>query len=238
MIRILVVSLFVCASGLKITASKPAHPEKFDNPLFDSYEDYVNSQNSKTSQLLDGCREGVVKKAVNPEDMKYLAKYMKEELHLPFTNKFALTHGTRCGYEQQYFINALKEQGEKVSVLGTEISPNAKDFPYTIVWDFHEVKPEWEGKADFVYSNALDHSYNPKYAVQQWMKEVSPKGALVLEHNKWHKQRNGKIDIFRAKLEEYEQLIKSAGNFKITKVLENPMHVNTDHAKYIIVQHA
>ena len=29
---------------------------------------------------------------------------------------------------------------------------------------FPEVKPEWIGKADFIYSNSFDHSYDPACA--------------------------------------------------------------------------
>ncbi|MBK6621188.1 MAG: hypothetical protein IPG32_10020 [Saprospirales bacterium] len=47
-------------------------------------------------------------------------------------------------------------------VIGTEISDSASKFSHTIEWDFHEVKPEWIGRADFIYSNSFDHSYDPE----------------------------------------------------------------------------
>jgi len=255
MFRIVILSLLVCASSLRLQGSDDdfvQDPEKYGiRTTFDSYEDYVKAQDRKTSNVLDLCRSGVDKKAVDDQDMKFLVDYMKDTMHLPFTHKFALTHGTRCGFEQKYFIEALKEKGEKVSVLGTEISPNATDFPYTIVWDFHKVKPEWEGHTDFVYSNALDHSYNPEHAIRQWMKEVAPEGVLILEHNYWHTRHNKDVDLFGTSLEGYKELVKKAGNFKLVDVVKNPYRADAivkerwrqvgeaDKAThYLIVQHA
>ena len=60
-----------------------------------------------------------------------------------------ICHGTRRGVEQEWFSSCLN-----ADVLGTEISTTASQFPNTIEWDFHEVKPEWVGAFDFVYSNA------------------------------------------------------------------------------------
>ena len=65
-------------------------------------------------------------------------------------------HGTRQGFEQKWFSKNLE-----CKVIGTEISDNANDYKNTIEWDFHNVKKEWIGSVDFIYSNALDHSYDP-----------------------------------------------------------------------------
>lgn len=230
-------NLLICATSLNlkkyVSNIHDIKPDEFGNPLYSSYEDYVESQDSKTSKILATC--GVKKTHwVNEEDIQFLADYMKK-MKLPFTNKFGLNHGTRCGFEQKWFMEALPD----VKVLGTELSPEAKDFPNTIVWDFHEVKPEWEGKVDFVYSNALDHSYNPEYAVQQWMKEVSRNGVLVIEHTDGHTKKGlkGKIDIYGGTLQEFEELITHAGNYTIHKVLESPTRKSI-HARFIIAQHA
>jgi len=70
--------------------------------------------------------------------------------------KFAICHGTRRGNEQTWFRKYLS-----CEVIGTEISDTADQFPYTIQWDFHDVKPEWLDRCDFIYSNSWDHSYDP-----------------------------------------------------------------------------
>ena len=71
-------------------------------------------------------------------------------------------------------------------VLGTEISETATQFPMTIQWDFHEVKPEWLSAFDIVFSNSWDHSYDPRLAFSRWLSCVAKGGALVLEWSKVH----------------------------------------------------
>lgn len=90
---------------------------------------------------------------------------------------FGLCHGTRRGLEQKWFAEKLG-----CEVIGTEIAESAKDFPNTIQWDFHEVKPEWVGNVDFIYSNSLDHSYDPAHALRQWMSCLKPGGVCLIEH--------------------------------------------------------
>ena len=80
-------------------------------------------------------------------------------------------------------------------MLGTELAPmTAKMSQWTINWDFHVVKPEWRHNADFVYSNALDHSPNPKLAVTQWMREVASHGVLILEWSE-HFSGSGRTSV-------------------------------------------
>jgi len=87
-----------------------------------------------------------------------------------------LCHGTRNGFEQT-FVNA---QG-KFDVIGTDISPTAADFPNSVQWDFHDVKPEWVGAFDFVYSNSLDQAWDPRKALATWLNQLSENGVVVLE---------------------------------------------------------
>jgi hypothetical protein len=89
-----------------------------------------------------------------------------------------LCHGTRNAAEQKYF----KDFYPNADVLGTEISPTANDFPMTVQWDFNQVNKEWVGKYDIVYSNAFDHSCNPKQTLSVWKQQLTPDGKLYLEH--------------------------------------------------------
>jgi hypothetical protein len=95
-------------------------------------------------------------------------------------------------------------------VLGTEISASATQFPNTIEWDFHDVKPEWVGSVDFVYSNALDHSYNPEMCLTQWMSCLKPGGYCILHWSTGHRTSNP-WDPFGAELEEYRTMIDGLG---------------------------
>ncbi|NNE53553.1 MAG: hypothetical protein HKN30_14265 [Sulfitobacter sp.] len=112
-----------------------------------------------------------------PEDhIRLLSGHL---LALGLNPKFGLCHGTRQGFEQSWFRDLLPGQPE---VIGTEISDTAKFFPHTIQWDFHEVKPEWVGVTDFIYSNSWDHSYDPVKALTAWISCLAPGGAMLLDH--------------------------------------------------------
>ena len=75
-----------------------------------------------------------------------------------------LCHGTRNATEQRYFLESFPQ----AKITGTEISPTADQFPMTVQWDFHEVNADWTGRMDIVYSNAIDHSYDPVLALRVW----------------------------------------------------------------------
>ncbi|HMN50897.1 MAG TPA: class I SAM-dependent methyltransferase [Xanthobacteraceae bacterium] len=108
--------------------------------------------------------------------------------------KKVLCHGTRNGAEQKFFHEATGAE-----VLGTEISDTATQFPMTIQWDFHEVKPEWNGAWDVVFSNSWDHAFDPRKAIGNWLTCVRPGGALVVEWSKIHAETKANpIDPFRA----------------------------------------
>ena len=89
-----------------------------------------------------------------------------------------LCHGTRNAKEQKYF----QEFFPTAQILGTEISPTADQFPMTVQWDFHEVNADWVGSMDIVYSNAIDHSYDPVLALRTWANQLAPDGRLYVEH--------------------------------------------------------
>ena len=92
---------------------------------------------------------------------------------------FGICHGTRSGREQTWFRRKLPGPPE---VIGTEISDTAGQFPLTVQWDFHDENPEWEGRADFVYSNSWDHAYDPGRAFRAWAKSLKPGGLMLLDH--------------------------------------------------------
>jgi hypothetical protein len=89
-----------------------------------------------------------------------------------------LCHGTRNAAEQKYF----SEFFPSADIIGTEISHTADQFPMTVQWDFHEINPDWVAKFDIVYSNAIDHSYDPVKAIKVWSEQVNDPGSLYLEH--------------------------------------------------------
>ena len=89
-----------------------------------------------------------------------------------------LCHGTRAAGEQTFF----KKHFPNAEIIGTEISDNATEYPMTIQHDFNVQKPEWVGKFDIIYSNAIDHSIDPKATLSTWRDQLSQTGRLYVEY--------------------------------------------------------
>ena len=94
---------------------------------------------------------------------------------------FGICHGSRNGFEQKTLSGLLNCQ-----VIGTDISPTASEFENSVCWDFHEVNESWKGSADFVYTNSLDQSWNPRAALETWLGQLSKDGVLIIEMTEGH----------------------------------------------------
>lgn len=154
---------------------------------------------------------------VQRENVDFLAAYIRQRIGAP---AFGLCHGTRRGLEQQWFREALG-----CRVLGTEISDTAAQFPDTIQWDFHEVKEEWLGAADFVYSNSFDHAHDPQQALGSWMRCLKPGGLCLLEHSTRHGPEGAsELDPFGADLFVLPYLVLrwGQGRYAVRELLDAP----------------
>lgn len=135
---------------------------------FESYQHYQDAQNAANARKLhcvwadDNVLNEIVSRVPPP----------------PSPRGFALCHGSRNGYEQDFLASHL---GPLFCVLGTDIAESASTFPATIQWDFHEENSDWVNSCDFVYSNSLDHSYDPEKALRTWIRQLKPAGALFVE---------------------------------------------------------
>ena len=104
-----------------------------------------------------------------------------------------ICHGSRNGFEQNFF----NEKKDGFEVIGTDISDTAKNYKNSIVHDFHNEKKEWINNFDFVYSNSLDQSFDPKKALEVWLKQIKEKGFVIIEHSDQHGViSSGKMDPF------------------------------------------
>lgn len=160
------------------------------------------------------------------ENILFLSGYLRNNLE---NISFGICHGTRRGLEQQWFSEQLR-----CDVIGSEISETACQFPKTIQWDFHDVKPEWVGKASFVYSNSLDHAYDPAKALGVWMQSLAPGGICIVEHGKLN-EKSTKLDPFAAPVEMMPYLILdwSKGTFYVTDILDAPDRGNSKKMTYL-----
>jgi len=116
---------------------------------------------------------------------------------------FGLCHGTRNGFEQNYLLSKMNAE-----VIGTDISDTASKFPNTVQWDYHDEKKEWLGQAQFVYTNSLDQSWQPKVALKTWLNQLAIGGLLFIEHTHDHgPQGASEMDPFGVKPEYMPYLL-------------------------------
>ena len=155
------------------------HVYKNENGVFD-YERYRKIQQ-------EGNLRKIQETWATEENIQFLADYIRAEIGTP---TFGICHGTRRGEEQTWFRKRLS-----CEVIGTEISDTASDFPHTVHWDFHEENPEWSNRADFVYSNSLDHSYDPKTCLNVWIKSLKIGGLCILEHDHHEHSPNAQNEL-------------------------------------------
>jgi len=164
------------------------------------------------------------------ENIAFLSDYIVK--HLGKVD-FGLCHGTRQGKEQAWFKKYLK-----CEVLGTEISDTATQFPDTIQWDFHQVKPEWLNACDFIYSNSFDHSYDPEKCLRAWMTCVKKGGLCIIEHSDASAQAT-ELDPFGvdSTLMPYFVLLWGKGEFCVREMLDSPTKAQgLKHNRFLVIQ--
>ena len=194
-----------------------------DNGEFD-YQKYKAVQQKGNKEKLENCW-------VLESNIQFLSEYLLKFAPL----KSGICHGTRRGLEQEWF---RKYTG--ADVIGTEISETAAQFPHTIQWDFHEVKPEWLDKIDFIYSNSFDHSYDPEKCLNAWMSCLRPGGICILEHTDMHSTKGvSELDPFGVDLMAMPYLILTwgKGNYGVREILDAPaINDRVKYTKFLVLQ--
>lgn len=174
------------------------------------YEKYRRIQEDGNLNKLD--RTWVIE-----SNIKFLGEYLQKTIS-PVS--FGICHGTRRGNEQKWFREALQ-----CEVIGTEISESATQFPHTLKWDFHQANSAWIGKADFIYSNSFDHSYDPQSCLNTWIDSLRIGGVCILEHSNLHAPEGAtELDPFGAEIELMPYLVVrwGKGRFFVKEILDAP----------------
>jgi hypothetical protein len=126
------------------------------------------------------------------------------------TGRTGLCHGVRNGYEVQMLRGLLPG----LDIIGTDISETAMAVPNCIVWDMHDVKEEWIGNIDFMYSNSWDHTFDPHLLFSRWTSCLSSNGRLYLPYTELHSDRGSsdgaKSDAFGCALDELIDILRSS----------------------------
>jgi hypothetical protein len=100
------------------------------------------------------------------------------------------------------------------------------------------VKPEWLNSVDFIYSNSLDHSYDPKKCLDAWMSCLTESGICILEHSSGHERAHA-TDPFGAYISQMPYLILSWGDgaYCAREILDAPSKKGSlQYMKYIVIQ--
>jgi hypothetical protein len=176
------------------------------------YETYRKTQTA-------GNRRKLMKVFAREENIAHLARYAVTAIGR--RDLRVLCHGTRNGTELQWF---RKHMPEAAAVLGTDISDTATQFPDTIQWDFHDLKDEWVGGWDVIYTNSWDHAFEPDRAFRNWMACLSPRGVLFLEHTRDHTPAGvSELDPFGATVSALTDRINRVGSprWSVVDVVED-----------------
>ena len=151
---------------------------------------YKNYQEYKQTQIYFN-KQKIDKVWADKDTLKIISDFLKQNIESNAIK--GLCHGSRNGFEQNFFNKEIS--GAKV--IGTDISETAKDFKDSFIHDFHEEKKEWINNFDFVYSNSLDQSYDPKKALKTWLNQIKKERFIIIEHSDQHGVvASGKMDPF------------------------------------------
>ncbi len=222
------INKLLAGSGYKIAKAGPGFDSPYalyaytdENGAFD-YAEYRKIQQ-------EGNLRKIQQTWAMEENVEFLAGYIQGEIGAP---TFGICHGTRRGEEQAWFRKYLG-----CEVIGTEISDSAKDFPHTVQWDFHEENPEWLNRADFVYSNSLDHSYDPQTCLNTWIDSLRVGGLCILEHDNFHHsaRTQNELDPFGVDIVAMPYLIAAWGKdrFFLKELIDAP---HGDTRRFLIIE--
>lgn len=162
--------------------------------IFNDHDSY------KTAQLAANARKINQVFACQAEIDTIVADMLKAmQSRLP---KRGCCHGARNGWEVERFHRMLA-----CEIIGTDIAPTAAEHGL-LQMDFHRLPADWSNRFDFVYSNSLDHSYDPAGALSEWVRSLRPRGRLYLAHSRNSTYAQNEADCFGASLKEYAALVQ------------------------------
>lgn len=148
--------------------------------------------------------------------------------------------GARNGSEVMAFKQNLTKQIDKdnleVEVIGTDISPSAVLFQNMVIHDFHNPLPDNIGRVNFIYSNSLDQSNDPKKALSSWVDSLLPGGVIYLEFTRSHgKQSFSLLDPFSCETELFPFLfLKWMDGYAFIEKVLFPLHGSSTNAIFVI----
>ena len=139
--------------------------------------------------------------------------------------RFGICHGVRTGIEARWFAQHIPG----CNMIGTDVGEGCEKDIGVINHDFHVLREDWIGCADFIYSNSLDHAWNPELALEVWAQSLTQSGVIILEHTSNHGPKYvGRRDPFGATLPKMVELILEWGpraktRYRLREILKAPV---------------
>ena len=185
---------------------------------YKDYNEYKETQTFFNKKKID-------KVWADENSLRIICNFLKDNLILDKIK--GLCHGSRNGFEQKFFNDEL----QNAEVLGTDISDTATNFENSIVHDFHDEKKEWVDNFNFIYSNSLDQSYDPRKALNTWLDQVKKDGYLIIEHSDQHGViSSGKMDPFGVEANYFPYLLTEWFGHSISIKLIKSIKANKNNA--------
>ena len=185
---------------------------------YKDYDEYRETQIYYNKKKID-------KIWADEKTLRTISDFLSENIQ---TDKIkGICHGSRNGFEQKYF----NEYNKNFEVIGTDISETAKNFKDSVVHDFHDEKTEWINNFDFVYSNSLDQSFDPKKALTVWLNQIKNNGFVIIEHSDQHGViSSGKMDPFGVEANFFPYLLSEWFGHSIAIKIIKGLKLNKNNA--------
>ena len=156
---------------------------------YNSYEEYAAGQIFHNKRKIDHVW-------ADKNTLSKVVSRIKKNTSKPHEELKGICHGSRNGFEVQTFKQLLNVKLNG-SIIGTDISDSAANFPDMIQWDFHDPNPDFVRQFDFVYTNSLDQAWKPFSALETWLDQLNENGLLFIEHTRAHGVEGaGEMDPF------------------------------------------
>lgn len=187
---------------------------------FVNYRSYLNAQ-------LNTVKRRGIGPYFSDAEITNISKWLTDRKLQP---KSIICHGARCGSEIDSFLKIYPE----ARAIGTDLFPKRGKASHwntqseVIKHDFMEQRKDWIGAFDVIYSNSLDHAYDPFRCISTWLDQLSANGKLFVQWTVSHKYTNGG-DCFGASLDEYIMLFMQLGHVEdVISTLYAPARRVTD----------
>lgn len=152
------------------------------------------------------------------ENIEIISKYIINKIN----GRKAICHGVGLGYELTWFSMNL----ENLDIIGTDIAKDViekksdymKNKGIILNIDYNELLVEWIDAFDIIYTNSLNHTYDPQKTLDYWMSSLKDNGRCFIEMNVINKAYSTSFEPFSITIKGFKELVKDL--YDIDDILE------------------